>query len=110
MKRVIYIVLLLAIGFATGWIVRSVKRPAYPGEWDGLRLGMSESEAQLTVPRLDVSLREMKGFDRDRIDYGDRYWSLLVFYGTDGRVSEITKRYVDRRIGIFNRVVVEPEP
>ena len=56
---------------------------------------------------LDPGLRLIKGFDQAGLDLGDRYWNLLVSYDDDARVTEITKNYIDRRIGIFNHSIVE---
>jgi hypothetical protein len=110
MKRAAIVLILLAVGFGGGWSARSVVAPAYPSHWDAVELGMTASEAKAVVPDLDTWLRDMKGFDQTCIDLGDRYWGLLVSYDVDGRVSEITKNYVDRRIGIFNRSLVESKP
>ncbi|BCX47805.1 hypothetical protein HAHE_17130 [Haloferula helveola] len=110
MKRAAIALLILALGFAGGWMARSLAAPDYPSHWDSVKLGMTASEAKGMVPDLDPWLREVKGFDQAGIDLGDRYWSLLVRYDEKGRVSEITKNYVDRRIGIFNRSLVESKP
>lgn len=110
MKRAAFILTLLVVGFGGGWIARSVVAPAYPLHWDAIELGMTASEAKAVVPDLDPWLREMKGFDQTGLDLGDRYWSLLVSYDDEGHVSEITKNYVDRRIGVFNRSLVESKP
>mgnify|MGYP005863271991 CR=1 FL=1 len=110
MKRASIVLILLTVGFGGGWIVRSMVVPDYPSHWDTIELGMPASEAKATVPGLDPGLREIKGFDQTGVDFGDRYWNLLVSYDGDGRVSEITKNYVDRRIGLFNRSLVESKP
>jgi hypothetical protein len=110
MKRAAFILILLSAGFGGGWIARCVVAPDYPSHWDALKLGMTASEAKVTVPNLDPTLRNIKGFDQTGFDLGDRYWNLLVSYDDDGRVSDITKNYVDRRIGIFNRSIVESKP
>ena len=107
MKRLIFIIIPLVIGVAIGWLGKSAVRPENPAHWNNLKLGMTPREAKETVPGLDLSLRDMKGFDQDGLDYGDRYWNLLVSYDEEGRVSEITKKYVDRRLGLFNTLLVE---
>jgi hypothetical protein len=110
MKRAGIILILLAASFVGGWITRSVEVSDYPSHWDTVKLGMTTSEAKSAVPDLDPGLREIKGFDQTGLDLGDRYWNLLVSYDDDGRVSEIAKNYVDRRIGIFNHSLVESKP
>jgi len=110
MKRTAVVLILLAVGFGGGWIARSVVAPAYPSHWDAVQLGMTSSEAKTVVPDLDSGLRQIKGIDQTGLDLGDRYWNLLVSYDDDGRVSEITKNYVNRWIGIFNRSLVESKP
>jgi hypothetical protein len=110
MKRAGIILILLAAGFGGGWITRSVVAPDYPSHWDAVKLGMTTSEAKSVVPDLDPGLREIKGFDQAGLDLGDRYWNLLVSYDDHGRVSKITRNYVDRRIGIFNCSLVESKP
>lgn len=110
MKRAVIVLILLTVGLGGGWIARGVVAPPYPSHWDAVELGMTASEAKAAVPDLDPGLRELKGFDQSGLDLGDRYWNLLVSYDDDGRVSEITKNYVDRRIGVFNRSLVESKP
>jgi hypothetical protein len=107
MKRASLVLIFLTVVFGGGWLARSMMMPAYPIHWDALELGMTPAEAKATVPGLDPCLREMKGFDQAGLDLGDRYWNLLVSYDGDGRVCEITKNYVDRRNGFFNRSLVE---
>ncbi len=110
MKRTAIVLILLAAGLGGGWVARSLVAPPYPSHWDAVELGMTASEAKAVVPDLDPGLREIKGFDQTGHDLGDRYWNLLVSYDDGGSVSEITKNYVDRRIGIFNRSLVESKP
>lgn len=109
MKRSIIIPLLL-IGIAIGWLAKSVFAPSYPSHWDTLKLGMTPVQAKTAVPDLDPWLRDIKGFDQAGHDLGDRHWNLQVSYDKDGRVSEISKNYVDHRNGLFNRSIVDSKP
>lgn len=107
MKRASIILILVTACVGVGWIVRSIVAPGYPSQWDDLELGMTQVEAKAAVPDLDPWLRDIKGFDQVGFEMGDSYWNLQVSYNDNGRVSEITKNYVDRKNGIFNRSLVE---
>lgn len=110
MKRLCIVLISLTVGLVAGWVARGFVVPDYPSQWDSVELGMSFDEAELAVPGLEPELREIKGFDQAAIDMGDRCWSLHVSYDDDGLVSKIEKRYVDRRIGFFNRTLVDAKP
>jgi hypothetical protein len=109
MKRAI-IILLLVGGIAIGWLAKSVFAPDYPSHWDALKLGMTPDQAKAAVPDLDPWLRDIKGFDQASHHLGDRHWNLQVIYDKNGRVSEISKNYVDHQNGLFNRSIVELKP
>jgi hypothetical protein len=107
MKRNALSFIILLVGFGGSWNAKSVIAPGYPSHWDSLELGMTSIQAKEAVPDLDPRLRDMKGFDQAGLDLGDRYWNLLVCYNEQGQVAEITKNYVDRRLGLLNRSIVQ---
>lgn len=104
MKRVLKPFLFILFGIVLGWFFRGFARPDYPESWDEIELGMSESEVFEIVPALAGSrMRELKGFDGVSVDFGDRYWSLLITYDESLAVNSIQKNYVDRNLGFMRK-------
>ena len=85
-KRLSLLTTLLAIGACVPILF---KRPAIPENWNRIDVGHSQEDVRAIEPRLDLSIREVKGFDQ----LHEASWSLFVFYDEDAEVSSVSMQY-----------------
>lgn len=101
----IFIVFVLVVTFACGWVIGFSWRPLYPESWDRIELGMPASEAIKLEPRLSSEMREVKGFDQVIIDFGDRAWTLIVGIDANANVVSVGKYYTFKPCGLWNKTI-----
>jgi hypothetical protein len=96
------LVLAMVIAFAMGSI-----RPALPGEWRTIAIGMSRDEVHDRIPDTLNDMRELKGFDiagREYMQWGIRRcrWQLKVTYDQQGLVRTVETSFTDPDCGLYN--------
>jgi hypothetical protein len=106
MRQKVLIAVALLITFTAGWLVGFSWRPPYPEKWDRIVVGMPMAEVAQLEPRLSADMRGEKGFDQTTVDFGDRYWQLLVWVDSALRVRSAEKHYVFKRCGLWNKTIV----
>jgi hypothetical protein len=107
MKKHIVKAVVLLITLAIGWLVGFSWRPSYPESWNKITLGMSASETRQYEPRLSSEMRDLKGFDQFAIDFGDRAWILVVSLDEKTNVSSVSKMYVFKPCGLWNKTILQ---
>lgn len=89
-------------------IIKNI-RPSYPGNWDKINIGMTSQEVKNIIPKIETTLRDIKGFDQVAIDYGDKYWQIQISYDQKFTVNKIEKKFIYRPLGLFNKSILIKE-
>jgi len=107
MKKYIVQAIALLVTLAIGWLFGFSWRQPYPEGWNKITIGMTASETRTHEPRLSSEMRDLKGFDQFSIDFGDRAWTLVVTLDASTNVSSVSKMYVFKPCGLWNKTIYQ---
>jgi len=99
----------MALAVTAVWLLSS--RPQFPVAWRDITAGMLRSEVVAAIGSEPHDMRELKGFDIYTYQAdASRCWQLQLDYAdpNESKVSSVTFRYVDKRLGLRNLNRVDP--
>ncbi|MEY4485416.1 MAG: hypothetical protein RL693_2868 [Verrucomicrobiota bacterium] len=100
--------LIVMVAAAITFVALCRYQPEWPEAWLHIHRGQSRAEILALIPKLDTSLKEMKGDQSERVfqspTFGRVYQYLLVFYGEDDYVDYIIVRTETEHFRLFRNM------